>query len=330
MCSPLGILPHAIFIDEEFVPNRTLSFVKWVFYESEFSRSLIPHWLCWQMESEIYCAGESRTVIQWGQNRKEWTRTPPNGALMDREHVYDIFSPDAPLAMLFEGKSIVSLLGVRAGESLNRLTTVRHSAGSHDHPCFIRKGQTPGVYRAVPLYDWLTNDVFKFLGERNVINPIYYEMLCAGKQLRTDTPLHGRRCNIAAFKKIDPPFFDRLAKYFPEVHAAALYNNETKPTIEIVNLYSKKYGKGWDGLYNYIQREMKYETRTRAETVLRDAAKKHARLLRRSLSGVPLLRVWKLIVGRNFDHPVSIDKWSKTEYAWQTEIAGTSRKYQMA
>lgn len=324
VCRPLGIKPHAIFIDEEFVPSRTLNFVKWVFYESDLADSIVPHWLCWQMESEIYCAGESRTVIQWGKERKGWLREPPKGALMDREHIYDIFSPDTPLAMLFSGKSIVSLLGVRAGESLARLSTVRHSAGSFAHPCFVRKGQVSGVYRAVPLYDWLTNDVFKFLSERNIINPIYYEMLCAGKELRTDTPLHGRRCNLAAFKKIDPPFFERLAKLFPEVHAAALYNNATKPLLELVNLAAKKHGKGWDGLYQYIQKEIKDEARERAGTVLRNAAKKQARLLRRGMIGIPLLRVWKAIVGRNFDHDVSIDNWSKTEYAWENKTPRTA------
>lgn len=316
VCRPLGIKPHCLFIDEEFVPTRTLDFVKWVFYESEFASQIIPHWLCWQMESEIYCAGQTETVIQWGAKRKGWLREPPAGALMDRENVYDIFSPDAPLARVFTGKSIVSLLGVRAGESLARLTTVRHSAGSGTHPCFIRKGQTPGVYRAVPLYDWLTNDVLKFLSERNIINPIYYEMLCAGKQLRTDTPLHGRRCNIAAFKKIDPPFFDRLCKLFPQVHAAALYNESTKPLAELVDQATKKHGRGWEGLFKYVQ---KFEEpgKSRAEAVLRDAAMKHARLRRRGLSGIPLLRVWKMIVGRNFDHGVSINNWSKTDYAFE-------------
>jgi predicted phosphoadenosine phosphosulfate sulfurtransferase len=317
-------------MDEEFVPTRTLNFVKWVFYDSDLSRHIIPHWLCWQMESEIYCAGETETVIQWGKNRKGWLREPPPGALMDREHIYDIFSPDAPLAMLFSGKSIVSLLGVRAGESLARLTTVRHSAGSLTHPCFIRKGQTAGVYRAVPIYDWLTNDVLKFLAERNIINPIYYEMLCAGKQLRTDTPLHGRRCNIAAFKKIDPQFFDRLCKLFPQVHAAALYNESTKPLLELVNQAAKKYGQRWEGLYKYIQREIQEPARSRAEAVLRDVAKRHTRFRRRGLSGIPLLRVWKAIVGRNFDHGIGVDQWSKTEHEWQNKTPGTSRKHRMA
>src|SRR5271157_4895748 len=118
ICRPLGIRPHVIFMDEEFVPTRTLNFVKWVFYESDLSQFLIPHWLCWQMESEIYCAGESRTVIQWGRDRKQWLREPPRGALMDREHIFDIFSPDTPLAMLFSGKSVISMLDLRAGESL--------------------------------------------------------------------------------------------------------------------------------------------------------------------------------------------------------------------
>lgn len=319
VCRPLGIKPHVIFIDEEFVPSRTLNFVKWVLYESEFAPHLIPHWLCWQMESEIYYAGQTKTVIQWGKDRKGFLREPPADALTDREHVYDIFSPDAPLSMVFNGKSIVSMLGVRASESLARLTTVRHSASAQSHPCFIRKGQTPGVYRAVPLYDWLTNDVFKFLGDRQIINPIYYEMLCAGKQLRTDTPLHGRRCNVAAFKKIDPQFFDRLVQLFPEVHAAAIYNEATKPVIELVQQYAKKYGRAWEGIDKYINKEIAEPGKTRAQTVLRDAAKKHVRLMRRGLTGIPVLRVWKAIVSRNFDHGVSISQWSKSEYAWENK-----------
>jgi len=317
-CRPLGLKVHAGFIDEEFVPTSTLNFVKWVFYESEFSEHIVPHWFCWQMDSEIYCAGESRSVVQWGADRPEWLREPPEGALMDRRNVYDIFSPDAPLAELFAGKSVVSLLGTRAAESLARLSAVRYSAASDKHPCFLRAGQTNGVFRAVPLYDWVMNDVLKFLGERNCINPIYYEMLCAGKTLRTDTPLHGRRCNLAAFKKIDPVFFDKLCALFPEVHAAALYNLETKPTAELVDLMASKYGRSWKGLLEYIRAEIKGDSQIeRAETCLKEAAKKHQRLLRRGLSGVPLLRIWKLVVGRDFDHSVGIDHWSKSDYEWE-------------
>lgn len=239
VCAPLGIPVHVAFIDEEFVPSRTLEFVKWTFYESPFKNQIVPHWFCWQMDSEIYCAGSSRQVIQWGADRSGWLREPPEGALMDRGHVYDIFSPDAPLSRLFAGKSVISLLGVRAGESLTRMSAVRACAASKKFPPFVRKGQVHSVFRAVPLYDWHQNDVFKFLAEKQIINPIYYEMMCAGKTLRTDTPLHGRRCNIAAFKKIDPAFFERLCELFPEVHAAALYNQETKPLLE-----SRQFGVG--------------------------------------------------------------------------------------
>lgn len=324
VCRPLGIKPHVVFIDEEFVPSRTLNFIKWIFYESDFSDMIVPHWCCWQMESEIYCAGQTQTVIQWGADRKEWLREPPVGALMDREHVYDIFSPDAPLGLVFKGRSVVSLLGVRAGESLARLTTVRRTAGSNLHPCFIRKGQTASCFRGVPIYDWLTNDVLKFLGERNIINPIYYEMLCAGKTLRTDTPLHGRRCNVAAFKKIDPDFFDRLVSLFPEVHAAALYNDSTKSLADLVAGAIEKYGPSWKGLADFVRGELKDEAYERAANVLRDVARRHARLLCRGLPGIPLLRVWKAIVGRDFDHGVSVQKWSKSESDWQAKITGSA------
>ena len=326
--SPMGIKPHVCFMDEEFVPSRTIEFVRWVFFDSPFAHLIVPHWFCWQMDSEIYCAGQARTIVQWGKDREEWLREPPPYALMDRKNVYDIFSPDAPLSRIFQGLSVVSMLGVRASESLNRLATVRHCASSKTAPCFIRGGQIDSVYRAVPMYDWQTKDVLKYLAERNIINPIYYEMLCAGKALRTDTPLHGRRCNIAAFKSIDPPFFDKLCRMFPEVHAASLYNNETKPLAELVETYAAKYGKTWAGMLDYVREEMKgsdvaggdYQY-LRAEALVKNAAKKHARLVRRGLSGVPLLRMWKLLLNRDYDHEVAIAEWSDREREWEGKSA---------
>ncbi len=142
----------------------TIDFVKWVFFDSPFAHLMVPMWCCWQMDSEIYCAGQSRTVIQWGPGR-EWLRQPPDYALVDPDHVYDIFSPDKPIANIFPGKSVVSMLGLRASESLARLTTIRHCARSRNFPCFIRRGQVESVCRAAPLYDWQTNDVLKYLSE---------------------------------------------------------------------------------------------------------------------------------------------------------------------
>lgn len=317
VCRPLGIKPHVYFMDEEFVPTRTLDFVRWVLYESEYAGHLIPHWLCWQMESEIYHAGSSRTIVQWGKDREEWLRPPPKDALMDGEHVYDIFTPDEPLAKLFAGRSVVSMLGLRSGESLVRMSTLRRSAGARHHPAFIRHSKCPQVHRAVPIYDWHTNDVLKFLLGRRCINPIYYEMACAGKTLRSDTPLHGRRCNVAAFKKIDPQFFDRLVALFPEVHSAAIYNESVKSLKEMADEAGDKYGRTWMGLLAYAKAEIADATlRDRAEGVIYRAARNHKCQVKKGLEGIPLLRAFKAVVGKNLDHDISLNTWSKADREW--------------
>src|SRR5262245_59337001 len=63
---PLGKKPVVLFVDEEFVLGSTAKFVHFVVYESEWASQITPLWACWQMESELWIAGQSIDAVQWG------------------------------------------------------------------------------------------------------------------------------------------------------------------------------------------------------------------------------------------------------------------------
>lgn len=130
-----------------------------------------PQWMCWDPEREA-----------------DWVRRPPEHAITDED-----FFPFFFRGMEFEqfvpefgrwyggGDLTACLVGIRTQESLNRWRTIasmkKRTFEGHQWTTWIGEG----LYNAYPVYDWETEDVWRFYGRtKTPYNRLYDRMHQAG------------------------------------------------------------------------------------------------------------------------------------------------------
>ena len=154
-----------------------------------------------------------------------------------------VFSPSVPANTLIENMTAIN--------DINKIYRDR-----------INKDKSPiiNIYKnkkGIPLkfakviYDWQTNDVFKFISEEhNAEYCSYYDVAAiTDSNSRVGIPLHSvaiRR--IGDVVATEPEFYDRLVEVFPYIDAQRLYWSSVDIDL-IVNRYAKL---GFDGASYFI------------------------------------------------------------------------------
>lgn len=202
------------FIDEEAIYPCIERIVKnmrlqWLSIGVEF------RWWCIQVK-HYNCFNQlsnDESFICWDETKKDvWIRPMPPFALTSdpslkpRKDTYQEF-------MNRKLKGYVSLIGVRASESLQRLYNIAN-----------RKAEE----KIFPIYDWLDTDVWNYIRERNLDYPDAYKyMYQVGVGLN--------KLRISQFFSIDtasslvqmcefyPELFDKICKREPNAYMAMLY-----------------------------------------------------------------------------------------------------------
>lgn len=153
---------------------------------------------------------------------EEWVRQPPAIAYRIPElHIGGLNTPERfPPA---PGKTLISVIGLRASESRVRTMTI-HSAGGH-----MTKPNPIGVRHSRPIYDWTDADVWKTIRDLNLdYAPAYNVMLRMGiprSRMRIAPPT----LNIWGVNQLAmaaaawPQWFERVARRLPGVRSAANY-----------------------------------------------------------------------------------------------------------
>ena len=210
---------QAIFRDEELIPDHVIDFVDhyrqlpWVDLK----------WFCVPLKSSKFIFGKSIDYVQW-DNKREWVRQKPEWAINDLSGtVYDQYTMDDKVAEYFNGKLCV-MTGIRTTESLTRYRAVINKINE----TFVCATQTKRVNLGRPIYDWTEDDVFKFFYDYGIAYaPIYDMQSAAGHSLRVSTPLHAESAKtLDKWRELDPYFYERVLKVFPEVAIQAKYFNE--------------------------------------------------------------------------------------------------------
>jgi len=214
-----------IFRDEEMVSPAVVKYVEqvrnydWVDME----------WYCLPYPAEVWVLGYRITTLLWSEQRRKQDRLvreiPPwaiTGKHFGLNH--DVSLPEQTDYYTMQGKkgNVAFLTGVRASESMVRYRSIVQKL----HENYI---VTPyKLKRGIPLkfakiiYDWNTNDVFKFIIEEHGADYCeYYDLAVAtGSNTRIGIPLHATAIRrIGDVIATEPEFYDRLYECFPYVDA---------------------------------------------------------------------------------------------------------------
>jgi len=267
-----------IFRDEEMVSPTVVEYTErvrqydWVDME----------WYCLPYPAEIWILGSRVTTLLWSNARKKMgrlVRDIPPWAITG-EHfglTHDVSLPEQTDYYTMQGKkgNVAFITGVRASESMVRYRSIVQKL----HENYI---VTPYKLKAgIPLkfakviYDWNTNDVFKFIAEEHGAEFCEYYDLAAltGSNTRVGIPLHSvaiRR--IGDVVATEPEFYDRLFECFPQIDAQRRWWTE----FDIEKLISQYASHSWDGALMFINDYLIGERRQRdAKAYVSRFRKKH-------------------------------------------------------
>lgn len=130
-----------------------------------------PQWMCWDPDRQA-----------------DWVRTPPESAITNEQH-FPFFRRGMEFEQLTPefarwyggGKLTACFVGIRTQESLNRWRTI---AGRRKKPFEGLRWTTwvgGAEYNAYPLYDWRTEDIWRYYGKTKApYNQLYDRMHQAG------------------------------------------------------------------------------------------------------------------------------------------------------
>jgi predicted phosphoadenosine phosphosulfate sulfurtransferase len=270
---------RVIFRDEEMVSPTTVTYVErvrnydWVDME----------WYCLPYPAEIWVLGKRETTLLWSEKRKaegRLVRNMPEWAITAHDFGLDHTKslPDQTDAYTMQGKkgNVAFLTGVRASESMVRYRSIVQKL--HENyivtPYKLRKG-IPLKFAKV-IYDWNTNDVFKYISEEHGAEYCEYYDLAAitGSNTRVGIPLHSvaiRR--IGDVVATEPEFYDRLYECFPHIDAQRRWWSEFD-VERIISAYSRD---GFSGAGEFIDDYILGEKdRWQAKSFVSKFRKKHS------------------------------------------------------
>ena len=267
-----------IFRDEEMVSPLVVDYVNkirnydWVDLE----------WYCLPSGSEVWVLGNRTPVVMWGPERRKegrWVREMPEWAINVKHFG---LSEDEPLKesidyYTMQGKtgSVAFITGVRANESMVRYRSLVQKLHENYIVSPYRMKKSIPLKFAKVIYDWQTDDVFKFISEEHDAEYCEYYDLAAltGSNTRVGIPLH-----CVAIRRIgdlvatEPEFYDKLAKIWPNIDAQRRW----WPEFDIekyINDYAKD---GFNGAKRCIEENFLGEDdKRRAKSYVADFRRKH-------------------------------------------------------
>jgi predicted phosphoadenosine phosphosulfate sulfurtransferase len=254
-----------IFRDEEMVSPKTIEYVEkvrnydWVDME----------WYCLPYLAEVWVLGKREHIILWGKIRGEegrWVRDMPSWAINAHHFGLDHSRslPEQTDFYTMQGKkgNTAFITGVRASESMVRYRSVVQKLHENYIVTPYRLKSGIPLKLAKIIYDWNTDDVFKFIAEEHGYPYCEYYDLAAltGSNTRVGIPLHAvaiRR--IGDVVQTEPDFYDRLVTCFPHIDAQRRW----WPDFNIEKLITNYSKDGFSGALSLIEDFMLGEDRKR-------------------------------------------------------------------
>lgn len=233
---------NVVFRDEELIENSVIEFVQ--SYKKQPWVNML--YFAVPLYSTKYILGRSYQYIQWDPNRDHVRPMPVDAIRLKAgdNRVFDQYSMDEFTSKYFIGK-LALITGIRSSESLMRYRASVNKLNDN----YINFSSSDRVSLCKPIFDWEENDIFKYFYDNKISYCMVYDhQLLAGCSLRVSTPIHAEQSKrIGTLRKIDPEFYDRVLKVFPEMEVQErYYSSLDREAIK------SKYGLDMEGVRSYI------------------------------------------------------------------------------
>jgi len=267
-----------IFRDEEMVSPAIYEYVNkvrqydWVDME----------WYCLPYANEVWVLGIRQNVLQWDPIRAaegKLVREMPSWAINASHYglPMDETPPEGIDYYTLQGKkgSVAFLTGVRANESMVRYRSLVQKVHENYIVSPYKMKKSIPLKFAKVIYDWQTNDVFKFISEEHNAEYCEYYDLAAmtGSNTRVGIPLHAvaiRR--IGDVVSTEPEFYDKLWDTWPEIDAQRRW----WPDFDMEKYIESYALDGFDGAKRCIEENTSDDLdKRRAMAYVADFRKKH-------------------------------------------------------
>lgn len=278
--------------DEEAIPMETEEYVRRIAQRDDVALE----WYCLPVKHRNACSRREPWWWPWApEAREKWTRDLPPEAITSApwfptqpvEARPSIPSVAPQLHDIAKGNA-VQLMGIRAQESLNR----RRMVTKKEHDNYISpEPDAKHVWKAYPIYDWTTEDVWTAPAEFGWdYNHAYDRLAMAGLSpyMQRCSPAFGEEPlqKLWTYASCFPEVWDRMVDRVPGVGAAARYaltelwsygDRPDKPAgvswPEFVTHYVRKFGPADQKLIGArIEEEIRYHYRRTTDPILHKAA----------------------------------------------------------
>lgn len=247
----LGKLPvHAVFFDEEAIHPPTVEYVERVRQNPDVKLD----WYCLPVKHRNACSNEQPYWYCWHPEEKHlWTRDLPADCITEHPTFQFgmSFQEWAPFAFGPEHGKVVWLTGIRTQESLRRYRVI---AAKKNDAYLTTSPENKNSYRAFPIYDWSSEDVWKLVqvfdldynhtydifNKTELYNKLLTQRVCPPYG---EEPLRG----LWVYAECFPDLWHKMLYRVPGVATAWRYAN-----TELYSNWSKPEGKTWRQYFDVI------------------------------------------------------------------------------
>lgn len=192
VATELGRLPvHTIFVDEEALHPPTVEYVERIRQRTDVKLD----WYCLPVKHRNACSNEQPFWYCWNPDERQlWVRPMPDCAITEHPQFKfgDSFAEWMPRIFPTEMGSVVVLTGIRTQESLRRYRVI---AQKKNDAYMTSSAEFGNSYRAFPIYDWSSEDVWKLVEVMNLDYNRTYDVF-------NHTSLHGKLLT----QRVCPPY----------------------------------------------------------------------------------------------------------------------------
>lgn len=282
-----SVMFHLV-MDEAIRRNRRVA-VMFIDFEAQYAETIAhvhemmdlykdhiePHWICIPMLLRNAVTNYEPRWICWEEEKRDiWIREKPLWCKTEADYPFAVPGMEfEEFIVLFgewygQGKRTAAFIGIRAQESLHRYCAIatweKKDLTFHGHRWTTKI--VDEVYNVYPIYDWLTEDIWRYHGKYpdKAHNRIYDKMAMAGVKLsqqRLCQPFgDDQRRGLWLYHILEPATWFKLVARVNGANSGALYIEESG-NINGYQSITKPPNHTWRSFTNLLLQTMPKRTR---------------------------------------------------------------------